>query len=109
MSWGWQRYTVERARPELVADSRGNKVPDWETSWETRSPVGDWLYAPATPAEDLASRVHGVKVAGDLYGPADADVQAGDGVEFELGRFRVVGAPQKWRPGTVITIERWDG
>lgn len=109
MSWGWQRYQVERARPELVPDGRGNEVPDWESAWETSSPVGAWLWAPATPVEDLDGRVQGVQVAGDLYGPAVVDVEAGDGVEFDVGRFKIIGEPQRWRPGTVLKLERWDG
>ena len=108
MGWGWQRYPVNRLRPALVADGHGNLRPDWDAA--QAASVGTWLYAPSTQAnENLDAREHGVQVAGNLYGPPDADVLPGDAVQFQAGRFRVVGEPQTWRPGTVLEIERWDG
>lgn len=107
MPWGWERHPVTRLRPALVDDGHGGQVPDWADLDE--QPVGAFLYAPGAPVEQFGNREHGVQVAGTLYGPAGADVTAGDAVQFTSGRFRVVGEPQRWRPGTVLEIERWDG
>lgn len=109
MTWGWQPEPVVRLRPVMVPDGHGNQRPDW--SQATTEDIGLWLYAPATQADDdvAGGRERGVKVAGTMYGPADAAVAPGDAVEFQRGRFRVVGQPQPWRPGTVIDVERWDG
>jgi plastocyanin len=108
----WHRYPVTRLRPVMVADGHGNHVPDWTTPAEAE--VGAFLFAPSTAAtEQLAGREHGVRVAANLYGPAGADVTAGDAVRFDdgpyAGRYRVVGEPQRWVPGTVLEVERWDG
>lgn len=108
MSWGWRPVPVTRFRPVMVDDGHRNKRPDFSQANPT--PVGSWLWAPSTAAEDvLEGRERGVKVAGVLYGAAGWDVQAGDVVQFEAGRFRLVGEPQRWNPGTVLEVERWDG
>jgi hypothetical protein len=108
MSWGWQRYPVDRLRPAHVPDGHGNLRPDF--TGVTPEPIGAWLWAPSTAAtQEQQPRELGVRVAGNLYGPAVVDVAAGDAVTFEVGRFRVIGEPQRWRPGTVLEVERWDG
>lgn len=108
MAWGWQRHPVTRLRPVLVSDGHGNQVPDWSTPDEV--PVGDFLAAPSTAAvEEFGPREHGVKDAWTLYGPAGVDILPGDAVRFTAARFRVVGEPQRWAPGTVLEVERWDG
>jgi plastocyanin len=108
----WHRYEATRLRPALVSDGRGNKVPDWTNP--STAGIGAFLFAPSTSAtEQLSGREHGVRVAANLYGPAGADVKAGDAVRFDdgpyAGRYRVVGEPQRWLPGIVLDVERWDG
>jgi hypothetical protein len=108
MSWGWQPYPVTRLRPALVDDGHGNLRPDFTDVDPV--PVGSWKWAPsATGEDDRSNREHGVRFTGQLIREGDADVLPGDWVEFDLGRFRLVGAPQRWRPGTVLDVERWDG
>lgn len=108
MSWGWRPYAVTRLRPVLVTDSHNNQTPDWSNP--DTADIGMWKWAPAMQAQDdRSNREHGVRFTGQLIREGDADVKPGDHVQFEVGRFRVIGAPQEWRPGTVLDVERWDG
>jgi len=108
MTWGWQPLPVTRLRPQMVDDGHGNQVPDWDAAEQAVIP--GWLYAPSTSSqEDRDGRVQGVRYAGEFFGPAFADVQAGDAVIYREQRYRLVGAPQQWFPGTVLEVERWDG
>ena len=103
--------TVTVVRPAMVA-SRGTKVPDWDNATEAQ--VSGCNVQTPTTSEEFDGRT-ATTLGGTVYLPPDADVQAGDAIEYRGRRFLVVGEPMLWESPTgaldhlQVRITDWEG
>lgn len=102
--------TVKRAR---LVDRRGSMVPDWTNPEE--STLSGCSFQRRTTAQDRNGRVLQVTNGAVLYAPPNADIRAGDRIEFGSATYEVDGAPMPQRGATgalshlEITLANWSG
>lgn len=91
------RDTIEVLRANLV-ESRGSKVRDW--SDPTHITVKGCSVQPSTTSRDFDGRTTQVTEEWTLYAPPNADIAAGDRIEWQGLTFEVNGAPMPWSSPT---------
>lgn len=82
------RDTITRIRPGQK-ESRGSIIPDWTTS--TTKDIEGCSMQPASTSLSQDGRVLGLLDEYTLFLPADADIQAGDRVQFKGQVFEIDG------------------
>ena len=92
--------------------SRGSTIPDWSTA--TRRTIVGCSVQPASTSLSMDGRVLGISEGWTAYLPEDADVQAGDHIEFDGGTYVINGEPKKWtgaftRSNIQLNLVRWEG
>jgi hypothetical protein len=108
----WCKDTIIRIRPGTKT-SRGSTIPDWENT--DLLEIGGCSVQPASTGLSQDGRVLGISEGFTVYLPEDADVQAGDRIEFEGIVYTINGLPKKWPSATgrvshkQLNIERWHG
>lgn len=106
------RQTVIRIRPG-VKTLRGSEVPDWSNV--TRAIIDGCSVQPAGTSLSQDGRVQGTTDGLTAYLPPDADVQAGDRIEYAGEAYTITGEPRMWtETGTrldhiTLNLERWSG
>ena len=80
--------TVTRIRPG-TKDSRGSTIPDW-TKASTLTIEGCSMQ-PASTSLSEDGRVLGISDIYTLFAPPDADIEAGDRIEFDGRTYAVEG------------------
>ena len=85
---GWDEITVLRAP---LVDSRGTKRRDWSNP--TSKSVNGCNVQPASTVQDRDGRLLAIEDGMKLFAPYDADIQAGDRVQFGGATYEVDGSP----------------
>lgn len=108
----WCKDVIIRIRPGTKT-SRGSTVPDWDNT--DRLEVNGCSVQPASTGLSQDGRVLGISEGFTVYLPVDADVQAGDRIEYDENVYTINGEPKVWRSATgrvshmQLNIERWQG
>ena len=108
----WCKDVIIRIRPGTKT-SRGSTVPDWDNT--DRLEVNGCSVQPASTGLSQDGRVLGISEGFTVYLPVDADVQAGDRIEYDGNVYTINGDPKIWPSATgrvshmQLNIERWRG
>ena len=106
------RQTVIRIRPGTKT-LRGSEVPDWANV--TRAIIDGCSVQPASTSLSQDGRVLALTDGLTAYLPADADVKAGDRIEYGGDVYTITGAPRVWPSASggldhiLLNLERWSG
>ena len=114
MAWpySWATQKIKRIRPG-VKTVRGSEIFDWNNTDELE--IGGCSMQPAGNTLSQDGRVLGVFDGYTCYAPANADIQAGDRIEFEGQTFEINGEPNRWTSATgnlnnmLLNLVRWSG
>lgn len=103
--------SVTRIRPKTKT-MRGSTVPDW--SDVTTAVITNCHVQPSSTSLTQDGRVLGISETFTLYASPNADIEAGDRIEWNGKVFRA-GDPRPWASPTgavstlQVTLERWSG
>ena len=105
------RQSIVVVRPGTKT-SRGSTIPDWSTA--TRRKIDGCSVQPASTSLSMDGRVLGISEGWTAYLPEDADVQAGDHIEFGGETYAINGEPKRWtgaftRSNIQLNLVRWEG
>ena len=106
------RDTVTRIRPGIKV-LRGSKVPDW--SVVTTEYISGCSMQPASTSLSENGRVLGISDTFTLFAPPDADIEAGDHIEFQNKVYEIDGDVRIQPSATGrldhlnITLKRYQG
>lgn len=104
--------TITRVRP-ATKSVRGSDIPDWDNA--SSLSIAGCSVQPSSTSLSQDGRVLGVSDGMTCYCPYDADIQAGDRVQFEGLTYTVIGEPRRWKSPTgnrsnmQVNLERWSG
>lgn len=84
------RDTVTRIRPGKK-ESRGIDVPDWNESAVSRLTITGCSMQPSSTSLSQDGRVLGISDEYTLFAPPNADIEAGDRIEFNNKQYDVQG------------------
>ena len=84
---------VIRIRPG-TKEERGSTIPDWSNP--DRLVIEGCSVQPAATTLAQDGRVLGISESMTAYLPDDADVEAGDRIEYEGYTFTITGEPKIW-------------
>lgn len=82
------RDTVTRIRPGKK-DSRGTTIPDWDTA--TTIAIKGCSMQPSSTSLSQDGRVLGITDTYTLFAPPNADIEAGDHIEFKGKTYEIDG------------------
>lgn len=108
----FMRQMITRIRPG-TRTLRGSDVPDWGNA--TRLQISGCSVQPASTSLSQDGRVLALSDGLTAYLPADADVKAGDRIEYAGGIYTITGEPRVWPSATggldhvLLNLERWSG
>ena len=103
--------SIKRLRPGTTTE-RGSAIPDWSNPDELV--INGCSVQPASTSLSQDGRVLGVTDGLTIYAPADADVKAGDRIQYGSDVYEINGDPLIW-PGVArlqhmqINAKRWRG
>ena len=103
--------SIVRIRPGTKTE-RGSTVPDWSDT--DRLTIDGCSVQPASTSLSQDGRVQGITDGLTVYAPADADVAAGDRIEYNGDVYTINGDPLSW-PGAgrlahiQLNLTRWRG
>lgn len=105
--------SITRIRPGTKS-SRGSTVPDWSADKVNKKTIGGCSVQPASTSLSQDGRVLGISDGWTAYLPEDADVKAGDHIEFDGETYEINGEPRKWtgpmRTSHIqLNLNRWEG
>lgn len=106
------RQTITRLRPGEKT-SRGSTIPDWDNT--ERKVISGCSVQPSSTSLSQDGRVLGVSDGLTVYGPADADVKAGDRIEYNGNIYTIMGEVLAWPSATgaldhiLLNLQRWRG
>ena len=106
------RQTIIRIRPG-VKTLRGSDVPDWANV--TRAIIPGCSVQPAGTSLSQDGRVLAIQDGLTAYLPPDADVKAGDRIEYAGETYTINGEPRVWPSATgnldnlQLNLQRWSG
>ena len=110
--FAWTNDTVTRIRPG-VKTVRGSEIPDWDNA--TSEEIGRCSMQPASTTLSQDGRVLGIMDGYTLYAPTDADIQAGDRIEYGGNTYTITGDVRAWKSPAgavahlVVNLARWSG
>ena len=105
------RQTIVRIRPGTKTE-RGSTVPDWSNP--DRKEIYECSVQPAATSLTQDGRVQGIMDGLTVYAPEDADIIAGDRIEYAGKVYTINGDPLMW-PGAArmqhmqLNLQRWRG
>ena len=108
----FMRQSISRIRPG-VKTLRGSEVPDWATA--TTLTITGCSVQPSGTSLSQDGRVLALTDGLTAYLPADADVKAGDRIEYAGEVYVINGAPRAWPSASggldhiILNLERWSG
>lgn len=106
------RQTIIRIRPG-VKTLRGSDVPDWSNV--KRAIIPGCSVQPAGTSLSQDGRVLALQDGLTAYLPSDADVKAGDRIEYAGETYTINGEPRVWPSATgnldniQLNLQRWSG
>jgi len=110
--FNWWNQTVTRLRA-ITRDERGTPVPDW--SYPDKKEIKGCSVQPAATSLSQDGRILGIMDGMTCYMPVNADVKAGDRIEFEGEVYVINGDVRTWPSPTgavahkQANLERWSG
>lgn len=106
------RDTVTRIRPG-TKDCRGTKIPDWDNA--SLADIKGCSMQPASTTLSQDGRVLGITDSYTLFAPPNADIEAGDHIEFR-GRTYEIDGDVRVQPSATgrldhlnISLKRYQG
>ena len=107
----FMRQTITRIRPG-VKTLRGSDVPDWNNV--TTETIAGCSVQPASTSLSQDGRVLALSDGLTAYLPPDADVKAGDRIEYAGETYTINGEPRVWPSANSLdhiqlNLERWQG
>lgn len=108
----FMRQTITRIRPGTKT-LRGSEVFDWSNA--TTKDIWGCSVQPASTSLSQDGRVLAYSDELTAYLPPDADVKAGDRIEYAGKTYTINGAPRVWLSATgnldniQLNLERWQG
>ena len=105
------RQSITRLRPSTTTE-RGSAISDWSNP--DTLVISECSVQPTTTSLSQDGRVLGVTDGLTVYAPADADVQAGDRIEYNGDVYTINGDPLIWPAAgkldhIQLNLERWRG
>lgn len=106
------RQSITRIRPGIKV-LRGSEVPDWTQA--TTATIDACSVQPAGTSLSMDGRVLALTDGLTAYVPANADIQAGDRIEYAGETYTINGAPRVWPSASgsldhiQLNLERWSG
>lgn len=106
------RQSITRIRPGTKV-LRGSEVPDWTQA--TTATISACSVQPAGTSLSMDGRVLALTDGLTAYVPANADIQAGDRIEYAGETYTINGAPRVWPSASggldhiQLNLERWSG
>lgn len=106
------RQSITRIRPGIKV-LRGSEVPDWTQA--TTATINGCSVQPAGTSLSMDGRVLALTDGLTAYVPANADIQAGDRIEYGGETYTINGAPRVWPSASggldhiQLSLERWSG
>lgn len=103
--------SIIRVRPTTIT-SRGSTINDWSEA--DRLEIPGCSVQPSSTSLTQDGRVQGISDGLTVYAPLDADVRAGDRIEFGGNTYTINGDPLIW-PGAgrlahfQLNLMRWRG
>ena len=103
--------TITRIRPATKTE-RGSTVYDWENA--TTLDINECLVQPSDTILSQDGRVLGISDGLTVCAPVDADIQAGDRIQFHDRIYTINGDPLLWvdvkkLEHMKLYLERWRG
>lgn len=104
--------SITRIRPGTKT-LRGSEVPDWSNT--TTVTIAGCSVQPAGTSLSMDGRVLALTDGLTAYVPANADIQAGDRIEYGGETYTINGAPRVWPSASggldhiQMNLERWSG
>ena len=103
--------TVYRLRAGTKTE-RGSTVPDWNSL--NRLMIEGCSVQPAATSSTTDGRVLGVSENLTAYLPENADVEAGDRIEYDGKIYQINGEPKAWKAvmnlsNIQLNLSRWEG
>lgn len=104
--------TVTRIRPG-TKEIRGQIIPDWDNV--STVTINGCSVQPASTTLSQDGRVLGISDGVTLYAPTNADIMAGDRIQFGGNTYTINGDPRRWPSATggldhiQCSLERWHG
>ena len=108
----WASDTVTRLRASIITQ-RGSEIPDWTNP--DRLQITGCSMQPAGTSLTQDGRVQGTTDGYTCYLPPDADVVAGDRIQYNGLTYTIMGEPRAWTSptgqvsNTQLQLERWYG
>ena len=114
MAWpySWAKQTIKRIRPG-TKNVRGSDIRDWENVEELE--IGGCSVQPAGNTLSQNGHELGVYDGYTVYAPSNADIQAGDRIEYDGQVYEINGEPNHWISATgnlsnmLLNLKRWYG
>lgn len=109
---GFFRQSITCIRPGIKV-LRGSEVPDWSNT--TTATITGCSVQPAGTSLSMDGRVLALTDGLTAYVPANADIQAGDRIEYGGEVYTINGAPRVWPSASggldhiQLNLERWSG
>ena len=106
------RQSITRIRPGVKV-LRGSEVPDWKNAVSLVIP--GCSVQPSSTSLSQDGRVLAVADGMTAFLPPDADVQAGDRIEYGGNTYTINGEPRVWPSATgeldhiELNLQRWSG
>ena len=103
--------SITRLRPTTTTE-RGSDIPDWTKPDELV--IDGCSVQPATTSLNQDGRVEGISDGLTVYAPVDADIKAGDRIQYGGNVYTINGDPLIW-PGVArmqhmqVNLMRWRG
>lgn len=103
--------SITRIRPGTKTE-RGSTVPDWDSA--SRLEIEDCSVQPAGTSLSQDGRIEGIMDGLTVYAPEDADILAGDRIEYGGSVYTINGDPLLWpAPASLahvqLNLQRWRG
>ena len=103
--------TIYRLRPGTKME-RGSPVPDWSSPDRLR--IDDCSVQPTATSTSMDGRILGVSESLTAYLPEDADVKAGDRIEYRGSAYTIMGEPKFWKgvrnlSNIQLNLQKWSG
>ena len=102
---------VYRLRPGTKYE-RGSAIPGWDNPDRLR--IEGCSIQPSATTTSMDGRVLGVSESLTAYLPEDADVKAGDRIEYRGEVYTIMGEPKFWKgvrnlSNMQLNLQRWSG
>ncbi len=103
--------SITRLRPGTRTE-RGSSVPDWDNP--DTLVINGCSVQPAGTSLTQDGRVQGITDGLTVYAPADADIKAGDRIQYAENVYAIDGEPLIWPAAArlqhiQLNLKRWKG